>query len=98
MHAAPAEAWTVERLAATVGLSRSGFAARFQALVGEPPLHYLTQWRVLNAATLLTETTDTVEHIAARLGYESGPAFQKAFKRWQGVGPGAYPRAARPSA
>ena len=95
MHAAPAEAWTVERLAATVGLSRSGFAARFQALVGEPPLRYLTQWRVLKAAALLTETTDTVEGIAGRLGYESGPAFQKAFKRWQGVGPGAYRRAAR---
>lgn len=96
MHAAPAEAWTVERLAATVGLSRSGFAARFQALVGEPPLRYLTQWRVLKAAALLTETADSVDTIAERLGYESGPAFQKAFKRWQGVGPGAYRRGARP--
>lgn len=95
MHAAPAEAWTVERLAAAVGLSRSGFAARFQALVGEPPLRYLTQWRVLRAATLLTETVDSVDSIAERLGYVSGPAFQKAFKRWQGVGPGAYRRAAR---
>lgn len=95
MHAAPGDAWTVEKLAAAAGLSRSGFAARFQELVGEPPLRYLTQWRVMKAAAWLTETKDSVDEIAGRLGYESGPAFQKAFKRVKGVGPGAFRRASR---
>lgn len=95
MHAAPGAAWTVEGLATAVGLSRSGFAARFQDRVGEAPLRYLTRWRMMKASTLLAEGQESVDEIAARLGYESRPAFQKAFKRLHGVGPGAFRRAAR---
>jgi AraC-like DNA-binding protein len=56
MHQRPAEPWTVEKLASAVGLSRSGFAARFTALVGEPPLEYLGGWRMTKAARLLRES------------------------------------------
>jgi len=94
MHAHVAHAWSVADLAARVGLSRSGFAARFTELVGEPPLQYLARWRVARAAELLRDTTEPVSTIAARVGYESTPSFNKAFKRWQGTSPGAYRRTA----
>lgn len=94
IHAHVGRAWTVADLAARVGLSRSGFAARFTELVGEPPLHYLARWRMTRAAELLRETNDAVSTIAARVGYDSTPSFNKAFKRWQGSSPGAYRRAA----
>jgi AraC-like DNA-binding protein len=92
MHGQPGAPWTVERLAASVGLSRSGFAARFHALVGETPLHYLANWRMIRAAGWLRESRDSLDTIAERAGYESAPAFSKAFKRRWGVGPGAYRR------
>lgn len=95
MHAKVAEPWTVESLAAKVGLSRSGFAARFAALVGEPPLQYLTRWRMARAAELLRDTNESMAEIAATVGYESVPSFNKAYKRWQGVSPGAFRRGAR---
>ncbi|MDF2692346.1 MAG: Transcriptional regulator, AraC family [Labilithrix sp.] len=94
MHAQVGHAWSVADLAARVGLSRSGFAARFTELVGEPPLQYLARWRVTRAAELLRDTSEPVSTIAARVGYESTPSFNKAFKRWQGTSPGAYRRAA----
>jgi len=97
MHAQIAHAWSVAGLAARVGLSRSGFAARFNQLVGEPPLQYLARWRATRAAELLRDTDDPVSAIAARVGYESTPSFNKAFKRWQGTNPGAYRRATRSS-
>ncbi|WP_375773626.1 AraC family transcriptional regulator [Archangium gephyra] len=93
MHGRLAEPWTVERLAAAVGLSRSGFAARFHALVGEPPLQYLAGWRMAKAAQWLRETDDSLPQIAERAGYVSAVAFNKAFKRWHGLGPGGYRRA-----
>ncbi|HZI07205.1 MAG TPA: AraC family transcriptional regulator, partial [Archangium sp.] len=93
MHGRLAEPWTVESLAAAVGQSRSGFAARFHALVGEPPLQYLAGWRMTKAAQWLRETDDSLPEIAERVGYVSAVAFSKAFKRWHGLGPGAYRRA-----
>lgn len=95
IHGRPGDDWTVPVLAAAVGLSRTAFMQRFHARVGEPPLRYLTQWRMLRAASALEETDLAVDEIAATFGYDSGPAFQKAFKRWQGVGPGAWRRARR---
>ena len=97
IHARPAEAWTVERLARAVSMSRSGFAARFAELVGEPPLQYLTRWRMTEAAQLLRERDDSVPAIAERVGYGNPAAFMKAFARVQGVGPGAYRKAYRVS-
>jgi AraC-like DNA-binding protein len=93
MHQRPAEPWTVEKLASAVGLSRSGFAARFTALVGEPPLEYLGGWRMTKAARLLRESDDSTSAVAGNVGYRSDAAFNRAFKRWEGKGPGAYRRA-----
>jgi AraC-like DNA-binding protein len=85
--------WTVAQLAAASGVSRSAFARDFRALVGEPPLTYLTRWRMIIAARLLRETDLPIEAVAARVGYGSSFAFGKAFKRWIGDAPGAYRRA-----
>jgi AraC-like DNA-binding protein len=95
MHAKVADPWTVESLATEVGLSRSGFAARFAALVGEPPLQYLTRWRMARAAELLRDTNESMAEIATTVGYDSVPSFNKAYKRWQGTSPGAFRRRAR---
>jgi AraC-like DNA-binding protein len=92
MHARPAEPWTVDSLARAVGMSRSAYAARFTALVGEAPLQYLTRWRMTQAAELLREGDETVPAIAERVGYRNAAAFMKAFTRIEGVGPGAYRR------
>ncbi len=95
IHGRPAEAWTVERLARAVGMSRSAFAARFTALVGEAPLQYVTRWRMTVAAELLRDGEESVAAVAERTGYQNPAAFMKAFTRVLGVGPGAYRRAAR---
>lgn len=95
IHQEPQFPWTVAGLASKVGMSRSTFAGRFAELVGEPPLHYVTRWRMQKAAALLREGRATLGDIADRVGYESEAAFSKAFKRWVGTAPGAYRRAAR---
>jgi AraC-like DNA-binding protein len=92
LHTRIATPWTVARLATSVGLSRSAFAARFAELVGEPPLQYLSRWRMARAAELLRDSTDGIAQIAGRVGYDSVPSFTKAFKRWQGLSPGAFRR------
>ena len=95
IHQDPRQPWTVAMLASKVGMSRSTFAGRFAELVGEPPLHYVTRWRMQRAASLLREGRATLADIADRVGYESEAAFSKAFKRWVGAAPGAYRRASR---
>jgi AraC-like DNA-binding protein len=92
MHERPGEPWTVESLATAVALSRSGFAAQFHALVGQPPLEYLARWRMTRAAQLLSESTLGVSEVAEQVGYRSDAAFQRAFKRLQGVAPRAFRR------
>ena len=87
MHRQPAEPWTLESLARAVGASRSGLAQRFSARTGEAPMEYLTRWRLQMAANLLTDTDATVAAVAERVGYGSGPAFSRAFKRVVGVTP-----------
>jgi AraC-like DNA-binding protein len=91
IHQSPAHKWTVKELAAAVALSRSAFAARFTDLVGEPPMTYLTRWRMLRATRLLKNEV-SMETIAALLGYESEAAFRKAFKRAIGMPPAQYRR------
>jgi len=88
----PEDDWTVESLASKVGMSRSAFAARFAQLVEEPPLTYLTRWRMQKASRLLETSPAGVAEIAKRVGYDAEAAFSKAFKRWIGVAPGAYRR------
>jgi transcriptional regulator GlxA family with amidase domain len=94
----PATPWTVAQLAAAGGVSRTAFARQFRTLVGEPPLTYLTRWRMTIAARLLRETDLPIESVAARVGYGSPFAFGKAFKRSMGNAPGAYRRAHREQA
>lgn len=93
MHNDPRKSWTVESLASRVGISRAGFANRFRELVGEPPLQYLTRWRMHKAAELLRAGEHSVTEVATEIGYEADAAFSKAFKRWMGSAPGAYRRA-----
>ncbi|MEV6750920.1 AraC family transcriptional regulator [Streptomyces sp. NPDC051214] len=92
MHDDPAASWTVESLAARAGLSRAAFARRFAALVGEPPMAYLTRWRMTTAARMLRESDAPLTTVAARTGYGSEFAFAKAFKREYGLAPGGYRR------
>ncbi|HEX9039235.1 MAG TPA: AraC family transcriptional regulator [Ktedonobacterales bacterium] len=89
IHRAPERGWSVEELAAAVGLSRAAFSARFTRLVGEPPIKYLTHWRMRRAARLLKNNV-AVEIIAAQLGYGSEVAFRKAFTREIGAPPARY--------
>jgi AraC-like DNA-binding protein len=87
MHAHPEFSWTVEALAREAGMSRSSFAARFKATVGEPAIEYLTRWRMMLAADRLSRTGVSISSIAADLGYESDSAFSAAFKRVFGCAP-----------
>jgi AraC-like DNA-binding protein len=91
----PATPWTVAQLAAAGGLSRTAFARQFRTLIGEPPLTYLTRWRMTIAARLLRETDLPIDSVAAQVGYGSRFAFGKAFKRSMGSAPGAYRRASQ---
>ncbi|QLY28168.1 AraC family transcriptional regulator [Nocardia huaxiensis] len=94
IHEAPAHPWTVESLGARAGLSRAAFARRFTTLVGEPPLAYLTRWRMIIAARLLRDTDSPLSTIARHTGYSSEYAFAKAFKREYGTAPGQYRKSA----
>jgi AraC-like DNA-binding protein len=94
LHARPGEPWTIAALAAEVHLSRATLARRFTELVGEPPLAYLTRWRMDLAARRLKDTTEPVQTIARAVGYSSEYAFNRAFSRHRGQPPGRYRRAA----
>jgi AraC-like DNA-binding protein len=89
IHQSPEYRWTVKELAEAAALSRSAFSARFTELVGEPPMTYLTRWRMLRATRLLKNEV-RMETIAELLGYTSEVAFRKAFKREIGIPPAQY--------
>jgi len=91
LHASPGDAWTVERLAHTVGASRSVLAQRFTDLIGQPPMQYLTLWRMQVASRLLGEGRP-VGAVAELVGYESEAAFSRAFRKTVGLSPGAWRR------
>jgi AraC-like DNA-binding protein len=92
IHREPQRNWSVSALAHEVAMSRSIFAAKFSSLVGEPPLTYLTHWRLWHASRLFAEENLSVGETALRVGYESEAAFSKAFKRHFGQSPLAYRR------
>ncbi len=92
LHARPTEGWAAEALALEVGMSRSVFAERFTALVGQPPMQYLTLWRMHVAAQHLREGRGNVAQIGFAVGYESEAAFSRAFKRQSGISPGTWRR------
>jgi methylphosphotriester-DNA--protein-cysteine methyltransferase len=76
----------------TAGLSRAAFSRRFTALIGRPPLTYLTWWRMTTAARLLRESDAPLGEVSTRIGYTSEFAFANAFKREYGTAPGKYRR------
>lgn len=90
MHGRPAMPWTIDALAREVSVSRATLTRRFTKLVGEPPLAYLTRWRMDLAARQLRETGNAVSSIAHGVGYTSEFAFSRAFTRLRGVAPGRY--------
>jgi AraC-like DNA-binding protein len=92
MHRQPERGWQVASLAREIGMSRSGFSARFTELVGESVLQYLTGLRMQLAHRELRHSTDSLAKIAQRVGYHSEPAFNRAFKRVVGMPPGAVRR------
>lgn len=93
MHSQPAHAWTVDELASRVGLSRSALGERFTTVIGQPPMQYLTRWRLQLAADLLQNSRRAIAAIAADVGYDSEAAFSRAFKRELGAAPGTWRRA-----
>ena len=95
MHGSPQTAWTVASLAAGVSLSRSALAGRFTDTMGEPPLEYLTRWRMRLAQGWLAESRVGLLEVANRAGYSSEVAFHRAFKRVTGRTPGDARRQAR---
>ena len=86
----PAHPWTVVELAREAGLSRAAFARRFTSVLGEPPMAYLTRWRILLAADLLLDADATVASVALRVGYGTPFALSAAFKREMGASPREY--------
>jgi AraC-like DNA-binding protein len=87
LHRSPAHDWTLESLARDVGLSRSALAERFTQFVGQPPMQYLTHWRMQLAANQLLSGVDNVTQVAERVGYQSEAAFSRAFKKIVGSPP-----------
>jgi len=81
MHRHPARPWTITELARESGASRSVLAERFRHYLNEPPISYLTRWRLQLGAQMLVSTSYSVAQIASEVGYESEPAFNRAFKR-----------------
>ncbi len=92
LHKHPAHAWTLEELARESGTSRSVLAERFQQLVGSSPMQYLTRWRMLLAANLLSRSSAPLARIAEDVGYQTDTAFSRAFRREYGAPPAAWRR------
>lgn len=90
LHAYPGRRWTVTMLAREVGLSRSALAERFQAIVGEPPMSYLGNWRMQLAQRLLQDPALSIAQVAKRVGYGSAVAFHCAFRNRVGQPPGRW--------
>jgi AraC-like DNA-binding protein len=90
MHRQPARSWTIAELAREAGISRSVLAERFSHYLGEPPMSYLTHWRLQLGAQMLTSPSYRVAQIAPEVGYESEPAFNRAFKRKFGLPPARF--------
>lgn len=90
LHDRPGHPWTLDELAREAASSRSNVARRFTEIVGQPPMQYLTQWRMQVAANLLLQSGSKVAVIGGTVGYDSEAAFSRAFKKATGVAPGAW--------
>jgi AraC-like DNA-binding protein len=98
IHEKPSEPWTMDTLGERAGLSRSSLHERFVRFIGQPPMQYLTQWRMQVASGLLRDSNATIVEVALSVGYESEAAFSRAFKRVAGVAPGAWRKGKRGAA
>lgn len=90
IHTSPDRLWTVRLLSETAGMSRTVFAKRFTTLVGQPPMSYLTSWRLTYGARLLRETDVPLAAIARQVGYSTEFAFGGSFRREYGISPGRF--------
>lgn len=90
LHGRPGHSWTLDELAREAASSRSNLTKRFTALVGQPPMQYLAQWRMQVAADRLVRSGARVAAVGAEVGYDSEPAFSRAFKKITGLAPGAW--------
>lgn len=97
IHADPAYRWTLQALAERAGMSRSSFALKFKATVGETAMDYVSRWRMMLAGDRFENANDSVSTVALSLGYESESAFSTAFKRIMGCTPRQYRRGSPPS-
>jgi AraC-like DNA-binding protein len=98
LHEKPDTPWSLDRLADEAAMSRSTLHERFVHFIGQPPMQYLTQWRMQIASRRLRDTTAKVIDVALGVGYESEAAFSRAFKRVVGIAPGAWRTGNRPHA
>lgn len=98
IHTRPEQRWSVAGLAREAAMSRSAFAARFRALVGQPPLEYLIAWRMHRAAYELRTTSRSVASVGAAVGYPAETTFSSTFRRVIGQPPGRYRHTAREAA
>ena len=98
LHADPAREWTTSALAREAAVSRATLTRRFASVLGEAPAAYLTRWRMDVAARRLRDGDESLEQVAAAVGYTSVYAFSRAFRRARGVPPGRFRAAARATA
>lgn len=87
IHAAPHRDWPLAELAGVMGASRSGFASKFAAIVGETPARYVAQVRMHQARQWIMHDSLRISEVAHRLGYDSEASFSRAFKRIIGMAP-----------
>ncbi len=92
MHAAPEKEWTLDQLAVAAGMSRSPYCKKFKMLLGETPLVYLTNWRILRSKEFLLENKENISAIAEKVGYQSEAAFNRLFKSKVGETPASFRR------
>ena len=92
MHESPEKDWTLNQLAASANMSRSLYCREFKRFVGETPLSYLTNWRILKSKEILSESKENISEIANRVGYQSEAAFNRLFKSKVGETPASYRR------
>ena len=98
LQESPAEAWTIGALASQTRVSRATLARRFAEVVGQPPMEFLTEWRLTLAADLILDPRETVASVARTVGYGSPYALSAAFKRVRGVSPHEHRAAQRRAA
>lgn len=92
IHESPEKDWTLNQLAASANMSRSLYCREFKRFVGETPLSYLTNWRILKSKEILSESKENISEVANRVGYQSEAAFNRLFKSKVGETPASYRR------